>query len=118
MSQLPGLQVPEAQVQNAILDYLAYRADVVLFWRHNVGAAVDTTPGRPKRYVQFGKAGQADILGMLEDGRFLAIECKSTSGRLTRSQLEFLNRVNLGGGVALVARSVEDVARVLDGEER
>lgn len=54
--------------------------------------------------------GVSDILGMTKEGRFFAIECKSpTSKRVTEDQLAFLNRVNVAGGIGIVARSVDDV---------
>jgi hypothetical protein len=42
-------------------------------------------------------------------GKFLAIEVKNAKGRLSSHQEAFLNRVNEEGGIAFVARSVDDV---------
>lgn len=53
--------------------------------------------------------GTADILGLLDDGTFLAVEVKSEKGRLSPEQKVFLSEVKLRGALAIVARSVEDV---------
>lgn len=55
-----------------------------------------------------GEKGVSDIIGC-HNGRFLAIEIKTEKGRVTPHQQRFLDRVNEAGGVAFVARSIEDV---------
>ena len=70
----------------------------------------------PDRWVHFGKKGSADILGVLPDGRFLAVECKSPTGRLTPEQSAFLERIRGLGGVAIVARSGRELDAALRGE--
>jgi len=64
--------------------------------------------GKPQP-VRFGRRGQADILGFMPDGRFLAVECKASDGKLRPEQELFLGRVRRAGGVAIVARSVDDL---------
>jgi hypothetical protein len=51
----------------------------------------------------------SDILGMLKGGQLFAIECKTRTGRIMPHQQDFLDLITAGGGVAFVARSVEDV---------
>ena len=58
--------------------------------------------------------GVSDILGILPDGRFLAIECKSPSGKTTTEQDRFLASVNARGGLAFVARGLDDVKTHMD----
>lgn len=53
--------------------------------------------------------GVSDILGMFHGGRWLAIEVKSRKGRLSPEQSLFIDEINAGGGMAFVARSVQDV---------
>jgi Holliday junction resolvase len=60
------------------------------------------------------KKGVADILGVLPDGRFLAVEVKQPTGRLTWEQEGFIEVINKHGGLAFVARSVEEVRQRLD----
>ena len=65
------------------------------------------------RFIRFGWPGCSDVLGQLRDGRFLAVECKSPTGRLRPEQTVFLERINGAGGVAFVARDCRDVMREL-----
>ena len=53
--------------------------------------------------------GVADIIGIY-DKKFFAIEVKTLKGKLSDHQRLFLSKVALNGGLAIVARSVEDVA--------
>ena len=52
--------------------------------------------------------GVADIIGC-HNGRMFAIEVKTERGRVTPYQQRFIDRVNDAGGLAFVARSIEDV---------
>ena len=68
------------------------------------------------RLIRFGLAiGSSDVIGITPDGRFLAIEVKTTTGRATKEQLAFINAVNKSGGVAGIARSVEDAINIING---
>ena len=101
----------ESEIQAAIMDYLRIRG--VFAWRSNTGAGKLTHANGSSRFVRFGFAGCADILGCLDDGRFLAIEVKNEGGRLSKDQDVFLEAIRRRGGIAFVARSVEDVIQVL-----
>ncbi len=48
---------------------------------------------------------------------FTAIEVKSQKGRLSPAQLNFINQVNLVGGIACVARDVDDITKIFGEEE-
>ena len=95
---------PEGEIVRAVLDYL--HASGVMAWRMNTGR---------RGGVVFGFAGLADILGIMPDGRMVAIECKTKAGKLTDDQREFLASVQYRGGVAGVARGIEDVPEILSG---
>ena len=56
--------------------------------------------------------GVADIIGIYK-GAPLAIEVKTAKGKLSEHQAKFLARWVLEGGIAIVARSVEDVEQGL-----
>jgi len=58
----------------------------------------------------FSKSGISDILGITPQGRLVAVECKTLSGRLSDTQTAFLNRVRQYKGIGFVARTREDVA--------
>jgi hypothetical protein len=114
-----ALEAKERQIQAAILRYL--RLDHRIAWaeRFNAGAARwqgEGADGRQTaRYVRFAFRGCSDILGQLTDGRTLAVEVKTRTGRASPAQRAFLHRVASHRGVAVLARSLEDVIRALDG---
>lgn len=60
----------------------------------------------------FGKRGEADLIACLR-GRYVWIETKTAVGRAEPIQLRRLSQVRLAGGIAVVARSIEDVKDVL-----
>lgn len=106
---IADITVPtEQDILRAILDYLI-RIKHIYCWRNNSGAMV-----KDDHFVRFGKVGSADILGVLPDGKFLAIEVKRPGGKTTPAQDDFLALVRKNGGVAIVAHGVEDVILALD----
>ncbi len=98
----------ESDIQKSILSHLEGNPIVAYHWRHNVGSVK-----RSGRYLRFGVPGQSDILGILKGGRFFAIEVKRPKKNREPNQIEFQKTVNEFGGLAFVARSVEDVEREL-----
>ena len=95
----------ESQVMDAVQRILATHPKVAMFWRQNTGAAK-----LKGFYVKFSFKGAADWLGMLQGGRFLAVECKGTNGKASDDQIAFLKNVNDAGGFALV---VDDPAQLI-----
>lgn len=106
-------KTPEAAVLHACLHWLALRG--IKAWRNNSGVAMMKGRGGRMQPVRFGARGQADILGILPGGRFLAVECKSSTGKTTEDQEAFLREVNRLGGLAIVARSIDDLEAALPG---
>ena len=45
----------------------------------------------------------------MPDGRFLAVEVKAEKGRVAPHQQDFIDSINARGGLAFVARSVDDI---------
>jgi hypothetical protein len=106
------VSTPEGAVLSAILEYLKLRH--VFAFRMNTGAGKLLDGARhTSRFVRFGFPGCSDILGVLDDGRFLAIEVKGPKGKATLEQLQFIAEVCKRGGVGFVAWSIEDVDRHL-----
>lgn len=104
----------EAQVLKAVLALLARHPRVAWAHRFNTGQGMLTRGnGRNSQWIKFGFPGCPDILGQLRDGRALAVECKRPSGEATDVQTAFLECVRANGGVAVVARSVDDVMEAL-----
>lgn len=61
--------------------------------------------------------GISDILGCYK-GRFVAIEVKTRTGKASPAQEQFLERVRKAGGIAFVARSVDDAIDALGARDR
>lgn len=81
-------------------------------WRQNQGAVTINGPGS-KRFVRFShRKGISDIIGLLPDGRFLAVEVKMPGKRknLTPDQSQFLDEVNAMHGVAVCVTSLDELA--------
>ena len=101
----------EANILNDCMVALSEAGCMV--WRNNTGVLPDKT-GRP---IRFGLCvGSSDIIGICADGRFLAVECKSKTGRATEKQLTFLRNVARMGGRAGVARSADEAVMIAKGE--
>ena len=98
----------ETDIKNAILEFLNYHH--VFCWPNDsVGIFDPVKKIYRKKHSRFAMNGVSDILGVLPDGRFLAIEVKSDKGRCSDDQVHFLGEVNKRGGLAFVAKSVDDV---------
>jgi hypothetical protein len=93
--------VIEAAVLRDVLAYLRYRN--ILHARVNAGR---------KGGVRLAPAGFPDIVAEYR-GRFIGIECKCPDGVLSPEQIVTLMRIRDDGGIAVVARSVADVAEAL-----
>ena len=60
----------------------------------------------------YGTAGIPDIICCYK-GRFLGLEVKQPSGRLTELQKQTIDKINIAGGIALRVDSVADVKKVI-----
>lgn len=69
----------------------------------------------------FGGLGSApgvpDIIGCYQ-GRLLAIEVKAPKGVVSDHQQRFIDNINAAGGLAFVARSIDDVIVGLGAQDR
>jgi len=111
----------ETIIQQRIRLELGREPSLRLF-RNNTGSLPDP---RTKRPVQFGLCkGSADLIGWKQVtitpdmvgqqmAVFASIEVKTPTGRLTPEQSNWLSVVQAAGGVAGVARSVEDAQQIL-----
>lgn len=61
-----------------------------------------------------GPDGSADLLGWTRDGRFASVEVKRPGEYPRQNQKDWMAAVRRAGGVAGVARSVEDALRILE----
>jgi hypothetical protein len=107
----------EAAIQQDIRLALGQCPGIRAF-RQNVGAYKDPRSGRVIRY---GLAtGSADLIGWQtvviteamvgqRFARFLSVEVKTPTGRLSPEQETWQAAVQKAGGIAVVARSVDDI---------
>ena len=99
---------PERTVQKAILIYLRARGCLVAV----------TDAGAAYRAGSFGAdtvpAGWPDITGLLPDGRFIGVECKSLTGRQSPVQKQMEEAIRKCNGIYVLARSVEDVQQAIE----
>jgi len=103
----------EADVLSAILTALALHPRVAWAHRFNVAAGKLVHSKGRSQFIRFGFPGCPDVLGQLRTGQILAVEVKRPSGTTTPEQDAFLDCVRANGGVALVARSVDDLLEAL-----
>jgi hypothetical protein len=94
----------ESTVLRECLHYLHNQG--IFAWRNNTGTV--WMGGQP---VSFGYPGSSDIVGILPGGKFLAVECKSATGKQSDKQKAFQEKVTAAGGLYLLVRSVEDLER-------
>lgn len=109
------MKTDEKQIQNAILDWLAWQPHCIAFPIQN-GGIFDPSKkifrSPPKHHIK----GVADILGIWHM-KPLAIEVKTERGRVSPEQKKFLEDYIAQGGVAFIARSLDDVINKLSTEE-
>lgn len=97
--------------ENTVLtECLAYLNLVGVFcWRNNTGAYKIGN-----RFIRYGYKGSSDIIGILPDGRFLAVECKREKGGvLSEAQKDFITAIQNNGGIACVVHSVADLQKII-----
>jgi hypothetical protein len=98
---------PEQIIQKAIRDYLTVIK--VFHFKVNTTGIYKQSTGS---YITNESAGCPDIIAIYK-GRFYGIEVKSFTGRLSEKQKRFKEGIEEAGGVYLVARSVDDVMKVI-----
>ncbi|MGN0779328.1 MAG: VRR-NUC domain-containing protein [Aristaeellaceae bacterium] len=91
--------MPERDVVAAIKHFLASYGSEIFFWKEHGGP--------------YGTSGVPDIICCYK-GRFLGLEVKLPTGRLTELQKRAIRKINQAGGIACRVESVEDVKRVIE----
>ena len=112
----------ERDIQNQILIALSHgptrllRINAGVAWQ---GTVIEHTQHRlvlARPYaIRLAAPGVSDLIGWTEGGRFAAIEVKGPRGRVTDEQGAFIELVRRSGGLAGVARSVDDARAILEG---
>ncbi len=108
--------------ETALIRSLMKEASVIglRLFRNNTGR-IQT---KSSAWIQYGLCvGSSDLIGWrsitirpdMVDQKiaiFTAIEAKSPTGRLTEEQENFLSAVHHAGGIAIEARSIEDLNKI------
>jgi penicillin-binding protein-related factor A (putative recombinase) len=103
----------EKEIEKSILEYLEHLPECYA-WKNQSTGLFD-----PKKQL-FRKAkskylinGVSDIVGIYK-GKFLGIEVKRPSNKTRpEDQVNFINQINLMGGKAFFATSIDDVKEAL-----
>lgn len=112
--------VNETRVQTDIMvgcsDIAAlFRVPAGLYWQGKRNTDGTITSARAVRVVV---KGYSDLTGWRRsDGKFVAIEVKTNRGRASKEQLHFIEQVKQAGGLAGIARSVEQARNIILGGE-
>jgi hypothetical protein len=99
----------EKEIMEAVMIEASRLGYVV--WRNNSGMLYNKN-GTP---VKYGLCkGSSDLIGFCKGtGQFLAIEVKSSAGKLTESQIKFVDFVNKNGGKAIVCDDEKKLKNLL-----
>ena len=100
------MKTGESAVLRACLDYLRVRGHLVSCINNG---AFETKRGGFVRCTD--TPGIADIIGVTGDGRALAVECKSKTGRQSAEQKAFETNWSGRGGLYVLARNVDDLRK-------
>lgn len=103
----------EQNIQKLIM--LALTEAGCTVWRNNIGSYT-TADGAFIKYG-VGGVGGSDLIGIYKPtGQFLAVEVKSAKGKSSAEQLNFIEQVKASGGIAGIARSVQEALDLLPRE--
>lgn len=95
----------ENKVQKEVLNYLLHNG--IYCWRNNNTPQYDAKLGMYRAFN--GKRGVGDILGILPSGRFLSVECKSSTGKVSPDQILFAKMGTAIGGLCVVVHSLDEL---------
>jgi|DEB0MinimDraft_3_1074331.scaffolds.fasta_scaffold00323_14 penicillin-binding protein-related factor A (putative recombinase) len=102
----------EKNIENTILDWINLRPRGFAFKVNTVGI-YDASIGGYRKTGKYTLKGTSDILGLWHD-KFLAIEVKTARGRVSAEQKAFIDKVKSQGGIAFVARSLDEAIKHLE----
>lgn len=84
----------------------------VRLWTRSVGVA---NPIGSERIIRFGIPGESDLQGILKpSGRYISIEVKTGSAKLSKAQKNWRNMILSFGGIYVEARSVEEALYAIE----
>jgi hypothetical protein len=118
----------EHDIQNIIRIEFSRQIPYGLLFRMNVGQAWTgsriihdkqartLTIFEPRPFNTGLLPGFSDLFGVLPGGKAVFIEVKTEKGKPTEAQENFLNTVSMRGALSGVARSFDDVLKIINGE--
>jgi hypothetical protein len=102
----------EKIIENNILCFL----EEIGIWARKINS-VGVYDAKKKVYrasnSRFNQRGMPDIIGIMDDGRFLGIEVKSERGRLSADQKIVIRDLQERQGIVFVSRSVSQTFETL-----
>lgn len=111
----------EKELENLIIDTLRLRG--IFCWKNQSVGIFDPRTKRFRTTTKRQLKGVSDILGIMPDGRFLAIEVKRpvkkprTQEQLrkiaSREQVTFIDNINKNGGLGIFADNIHELERQL-----
>jgi hypothetical protein len=115
-------RTPEHDLQRWVASYLARALVPPVFWTsidHGAGKLTKTAAGNAK--ARGCKAGLPDILvfvpiAVVEATRVIGLELKAEKGQLSLPQISTQGEMRLAGVRCHMARSLDDVERILEAE--
>jgi hypothetical protein len=108
MTKLVGSTAEHQRIVKLILKEIGSRQDVRI-WQNSTGSVFNNG-----RKISFGLIGSADIIGLTNTGRFLAIEVKSGNAKQSHQQIKFQEMIIKFGGIYILANELQDVYIALD----
>lgn len=95
---------------------------LALLWKNSQGAGLVSRKGQKPVFMRWGvgpsSGGGLDIIGLRNDGVFVAIDAKVGRDRLSDKQKLFIKWVTMRGGIAGEARSVEQALSLIKEKPR
>lgn len=85
----------------------------LVYWRVPNGPVMHSIGGKMIRKCSPIK-GFPDIAGIFPSGKIFAIELKTDKGRLSPEQIEWITKINMSNGMAVVLRSKDEIREFVE----
>ena len=108
------INASESEIQRAVIEYLKIMENMghLLFIRNNSFSGKIMRKDTSVGYIKNSKKGSPDIL-ILFPNKFVQVELKTRIGKLSKAQEEWQKKSEKLGHVFKIARSVDDVERIV-----
>lgn len=105
---------PETKIMHAV-HHAVNASGLAIVWRNDVGKAEVVREGLVVQHLTYGLGvGSADLIGCLvPSGKFLGLEIKTATGRLSEDQRLWLAVMAKRGALVGVVRSVDEALALI-----